>query len=590
MFGGFRRLSKTKKVAIGVVGGVTVYCSTCIIVTKCYHSISPATKVKIPRAIEIPIHFCEANWRVFRFSRTMGYVIGRYSAKTLELDIKEKYNNYFGEKTISDQETDVDQKEKVKKSILIDDNYNEIHEICAKSVLNALEDLGGIFIKLGQGLSMMKGFIPEEYEKTLAKLHDNVPSIGIEEVRDVVKKNFGKNIEELFMEFDNKPIASASLAQVHRAKLHDGTEVAVKVKYPHVSRFLQIDLFLHGIFLKAFRIYDPKFKVDDEAIKHAHDQLRKELNFENEANNILRCKKALENSPNTYVPYVIKELLSQDVLTMEFIHGCKITNNEIIKQKNWSKSAIATTIIRALADQLFNHGFVHADPHPGNILLRSNPDKLDQFQVVFLDHGLYAEVPDSLRIPFANFWKALVIDDKERMEELCNEMGIKHYDLFASLMLLQRYDSINISMNPDGVDANSSPSSSSQDDHFNFDEAGGMRSLFSQIQSSPEVAEKWHQMTLSIPSCFHFVLRSFFITRALNIQLGSVNRFTILARSAAAATTKNETISETIGWEITIFYHQCKTWVITTSANVGISVLNFFGLKNVVFKAAKYFF
>ena len=268
----------------------------------------------------------------------------------------------------------------------------------------------------------------------------------------MIKQSFGEELEVYFQEFEHEPRAAASLAQVHRAVLHDGRPVAVKIKYPRVSYFINIDLVMHTIFSDIYGRIQPEFKLDTEARDHIQTQLRKELQFTNEAANARRCKNNFERDKNTsiYVPTIIDELVNDEVLTMEFIDGYKVNDSVAAKEHNWDQSKISRTVLSALSDQIFKHGFVHADPHPGNIFIRPHPDTPSDFQVVLLDHGLYAEIGDEFRKQFATFWKHVVLGDDEVVKSICDEWGVRHHKLFSSLMLLQNYDAVR--MDPSHMD------------------------------------------------------------------------------------------------------------------------------------------
>lgn len=153
---------------------------------------------------------------------------------------------------------------------------------------------------------------------------------------------------------------------------------------------------------------------------------------------------------------------------MEYIEGYKINDSQEIERNGWNKAEIANIIIHTFSDQIFKFGFVHADPHPGNVFIRSSPKNKNQFQIVLLDHGLYSKINDELRLKFAEFWVAVVNEDNEKIKKLCEDWKIVHHDLFASLMMLQSYDGVNLdclllqdilsqSSSGDGDDEDSNP-------------------------------------------------------------------------------------------------------------------------------------
>jgi aarF domain-containing kinase len=263
-------------------------------------------------------------------------------------------------------------------------------------------------------------------------------------VKKTIEAEFGKSIEEVFSHFDQEPTAAASLAQVHKAVLLDGTPVAVKVQYPRVGPFIGIDLKVHEIALRVYSWFSEDFEINEETLKMIHTQLRRELDFRIEGSNAKRARENFSNYQRVYVPAVLDKLTSEHVLTMEWISGMKINDLQAIKKHGWNRAEIAETVISCLSEQLFVFGFLHADPHPGNIFLRPNPNRPEDFQVVLLDHGLYVDIHTELRKNFATYWKYLVLQDTKKLEQLCLTMKIKHPHLFASMMLMQSFDSIQV--------------------------------------------------------------------------------------------------------------------------------------------------
>ena len=264
-------------------------------------------------------------------------------------------------------------------------------------------------------------------------------------MRSIIKSSLGGEIEDFFQSFEKEPEASASLAQVHRATLLDGQEVAVKIKYPRVKNFINVDLKIHDFISNLYARKKRDFNINPTTRKQIYKNLKSELNFLNEAKNAIRCKENLKSENiYVYVPYIYENLCATNILTMEYIDGIKINDVDAIERNGWNKTEIADTIIRTMSNQIFKYGFVHADPHPGNIFLRESRLDKHHFEVVLLDHGLYADVDDDLRLKFAEFWVSIVNEDGEKLEQICNDWGIAHPDLFANLMSLQSYDGVNL--------------------------------------------------------------------------------------------------------------------------------------------------
>jgi len=525
------------------VGVPVVYCSVGFATVKSFESLSLENQQQVPKFVERSVRFFESNYRVGRCGATAACIVADYS-----------YYSFFFKRKYKDQQVDIQER---------NEYFHPAYERGAQRTLKTLEDLGGIFIKLGQELSMMKGIVPDEYVAAMEKLQDNVPSISYDEVRYVIKKSFGDNVENLFQSFETEPVAAASLAQVHKAVLFDGTRVAVKIKYPKVTHFMNIDLYMHDLFSNWYGRVQPEYKINPKSKEHIYKQFKKELDFVNEAQNMKRCEKNSRKMKMLYVPFVVDKLVANDVLTMEYIDGYKVNDLKAIEQHGWDKTEIAKTILAGLADQIFIHGFVHADPHPGNIFIRPLEDDPKQCQVVLLDHGLYAEIDDDFRMKFSTFWKHVVNQDNNKLKEICDSWNITHYDLFASLMLLQSYDGVKL----DSLlleEVASAPTGDEDD--------GGSNPITMLIKESHLDRKRWMEMMASLPPQIHLVLRSLFISRDINVQLGnSVNRFEVMARSAISAISPEKESSGTDwGMEIRLKYLALHSYAITLLINAAL--------------------
>jgi ubiquinone biosynthesis protein len=247
-----------------------------------------------------------------------------------------------------------------------------------------IEELGPTFIKLGQFASNRPDILPAELIKALEKLQDSVSSFPEQDAVKTIEQELGRPIGELFKEFANKPFASASMAQVHRATLHDGAEVAVKVQRPRLTECVTVDLEImyhlasliekHYPFLDAF---DPIQLVNEFA-----NGITKELDFSIEASHIDRFAHNFKDDETILITKVYHELTSRKVITTEFIHGIKITHiNELI-ENGLDPKDIAARGAAIVLKQIFKHGFFHADPHAGNILVTKGN------RICFLDLGM----------------------------------------------------------------------------------------------------------------------------------------------------------------------------------------------------------
>lgn len=246
----------------------------------------------------------------------------------------------------------------------------------------ALEELGPTFVKLGQSFSNREDILPLDLIVQLQRLQDNVEVLDLD-VPAILEEELGIVASEHFLEINPKPIASASIAQVYKAKLISGKNVIVKVKRPGIQAMIEDDLL---ILKDLVKIIDTYSEIGDQMnLKHALVAFEKsillELSLVNERNNIQQFAINFQNHPDTYVPKVYDEYCSNKVLTMEFIDGTKITDVEKLREKGIDPKKISELGLKLFVMQILEFGFFHADPHPGNILVN------DQGQVIFIDFG-----------------------------------------------------------------------------------------------------------------------------------------------------------------------------------------------------------
>lgn len=251
-------------------------------------------------------------------------------------------------------------------------------------VREMLEELGPTFVKFGQLLSMRPDVIPEPYVVELSKLQDTASTVPFDQIRDVVESEFRSPMNKLFSDFDETPIAAASLGQVHRAKLLDGTSVIVKVQRPNIAEMVDTDIeilhkraaFLEGHWEKA-RTYGVGEIVDEFATT-----IREEMDYTREAGNTERLRENTESEKGIHVPRVFPEVSSMRVLTLEEMQGIKVT--EVIEHPlpPAKMKELADALASSFLKQIFVDSFFHADPHPGNILVTPEED------IALLDCGM----------------------------------------------------------------------------------------------------------------------------------------------------------------------------------------------------------
>ncbi|XP_049597015.1 aarF domain-containing protein kinase 1 isoform X3 [Syngnathus scovelli] len=248
----------------------------------------------------------------------------------------------------------------------------------------------GTFIKVGQHLGALDYLLPEEYTSTLKILHSRAPQSSMEEIEQVIREDLGKELSDLFVSFDERPQGAASLAQVHKAVLHDGRTVAVKVQHPKVQRQSSKDIFVMEVLLRGVRWLFPDFAFM-WLVEEAKKNMPLELDFLNEGRNSEMVANKLAHLTFLKVPIIHWDLSTKRVLTMEFAEGGQVNDREYMKAHGINVNQISENLGKMYSEMIFIHGFVHCDPHPGNVLVQKCP-KSNKTEIILLDHGLYQDV------------------------------------------------------------------------------------------------------------------------------------------------------------------------------------------------------
>eukprot|EP00041_Stephanoeca_diplocostata_P024745 m.635872 g.635872 ORF g.635872 m.635872 type:complete len:612 (+) comp22587_c0_seq20:529-2364(+) len=369
---------------------------------------------------------------------------------------------------------------------------SSIHERGAELLAEVCRKNGGIYIKIGQMVGVLEHIVPLEYTRAMQTMFSDSPRSGVDEIRVTVEYELGRPIEEVFATFDDEPIASASLAQVHIATLAaTGQKVAVKVQHPTVQASAQVDLATISGLARATRFFFPRVDYVWLA-EEAQRNLPLELDFHKEMENSQTLHKILAHRNDVVVPKVFSELSSKRVIVMSYEEGVSPTNHEGIAAMGLSNASVAAVIGDVFCEKIFVHGIVHGDPHPGNLLVRRMPPPVSQChsstvkdapgsivaltsswcwwwnaikipttwllhvirwklcgtpaarpQLVILDHGLYRMLTPEIRVAYAGFWKAVLMGDEISMREHAVVLGAGDlFPLVASILTRKSYDKV----------------------------------------------------------------------------------------------------------------------------------------------------
>jgi ubiquinone biosynthesis protein len=293
-------------------------------------------------------------------------------------------------------------------------------------VATALGRLKGAFAKAGQFAALRYDVLPPQVRRSLAELQDHVPPLPTQRIRAVVERELGRPLEALFASFDPEPVAAASIAQVHRATLADGREVAVKVQYPWLEASLGADLFLARLLMRLWtRKSGDGGPVDRRRLFDEFAAgLREELDFTREGEVAREIAANLADEPQIVVPAVHAELSSRRVLTLDYHRGIRVTDRAGLARAGVDPAAVLEVLARAYARQVFVDGLFHADPHPGNLFVAEEPDAARSPRVVFVDFGLSKRLSPELRAAMRRGVYALLQRDAAAFVAEMDAMGM----------------------------------------------------------------------------------------------------------------------------------------------------------------------
>lgn len=284
----------------------------------------------------------------------------------------------------------------------------------------ALEELGTTFIKLGQILSTRADLLPPDYLKELSKLQDSAPSVPFETVRNALLKELGRPIEEVFLHFDPKPLAAASIGQAHAATLKDGTEVVVKIRRPGVVEQVNEDLeILKELAVAASSRFEFAERYDIPGIvEEFSETLRAELDYIREGHNAERFAENFADEPGLHIPRVYWETTTSRVLTLERIRGTKISDTASLDKQGIDRPALAKFATDVIMRMVCEHGIFHADPHPGNFFIESDAT------IGLIDFGMVGVLDERTQDLLADLLIYINHQDTDRLVDVLLDLGV----------------------------------------------------------------------------------------------------------------------------------------------------------------------
>ncbi len=302
-------------------------------------------------------------------------------------------------------------------------DMSAIHQRNADQIFNTAVTMRGMLVKMCQVIGTRSDVFPPQYVKTLSQCHDRLPARDFATVKRVVEEDFGAPLESIFSEFAPHAVAAASLAQVHKARLVDGREVAVKVQYPDIEHIIRTDLSASRRVAAIYQRFDSNpmdfLPLLDEMQRH----LKMELDFRREAQSAERIRSFFVDDPTVRIPEILHDFCTRRVITMEFVAGVKVNDRAALETAGIDYSDLMTRLMRIFNRMILAHGFFHADPHPGNILVNRAPSGKALFTL--LDFGLAKELPDGFGLGIFELMFSMMTFNESAMLRAFRELGFQ---------------------------------------------------------------------------------------------------------------------------------------------------------------------
>ncbi len=314
--------------------------------------------------------------------------------------------------------------------LVLEKDWELQHQRGANRVMDTAASLGGALIKACQFASTRPDLLPSAYIHPLASLQDRLPPHPWSAMEAIMTQEIGRDPQDVFATIEKEPVAAASIAQVHRARLHDGREVAVKIQYPEIADLVDADLTVLERIFTALANIAPGIQLQP-VLDYLKGTLPLELDFVHEAKALTELRTALQHRTDVLVPQVVAELSTKRLLIMELMDGVKITEREALVKAGIDPHEVALRLNDLYAEQMLHLGILHADPHPGNLLVQPGPC------LVLLDHGLTVHLSPSLIHALGEMVRSLVAGDFVGLNRGLAEAGLQLDEQVDITTLLQ---------------------------------------------------------------------------------------------------------------------------------------------------------
>ncbi|MBR7554995.1 ABC1 kinase family protein [Allobacillus sp. GCM10007491] len=310
--------------------------------------------------------------------------------------------------------------------LLIHSDQSSKEKTVGERIRQFLEDLGPTFIKVGQLASTRPDLIPKDIRKELSKLQDHISPVPFDQVKEIIEDELDGKMEEMFSSFEQSPLGVASIGQVHEAVLPTGEKVAVKVQRPNVGKQVHIDLeILHEMAERAEKRLDwaRRYQVVD-VVAEFKKAIKDELDYEHEGRNADMMAKQFENDSTVYIPEIYWDYTTKRVLTMEYIEGIKLDDQESLFEAQYDNEWLAEKLVQAIFYQMFEDGYFHADPHIGNFFALPEEEG-----IAFMDFGLVGRLSKEMQRDLASIVIAMTSQDTKKMTRAMRRMGVVPADI-----------------------------------------------------------------------------------------------------------------------------------------------------------------